>query len=153
MFFSLLIRPWVLDKVLEKELALTWKDQVSKYLHNTWQMQNKAMELFPCLESSGAELLDSTPVHGVPGLPLMVSLLLRNLSFPFSPASILYPTQICMLPPHPCPEGDLILITIHAFFACDYLLERLFSSSESVLPPYKPCLPFNFSKKIFPREP
>lgn len=113
-------------------------------------MQNKAMELFPCLESSGAELGDSTPVHGVPDLPLMVSLLLRNLSFPFSPASILYSTQICMLPPHSCPKGDLILITIHAFFACDYLLlECLFSSSESVLPPYKPCLPFNSLKKSF----
>lgn len=39
--FSLLIGPWVLYKGLAKELAPTWKYQVSQYLHNTWQMHTK----------------------------------------------------------------------------------------------------------------
>ena len=33
----------------EKELVPVCKDQASKYLHNTWQMQKKIMELFPLL--------------------------------------------------------------------------------------------------------
>lgn len=82
------------------------------------------------------------PTDG-PGLALT----LRNLSFPFSAASILYSRQICMVPPrrwpnphyHPCP-----------FFVCDdLLLEWLFSSSEPVLPPYKQGLPFVSLKKNF----
>lgn len=96
----------------------------------------------------GVESLDSTPACAWSSRPpvncLYLALPSWKSQFQLLLSAFLIPAKsaCCSL------QGDLVSHNHFYFFPCGYLLLKfLFSFSEPVLFPYKPGLPFNFSKK------